>query len=250
MPRESPVRPRAKSSGCRALRAPAHRPARKSNADGEIEVDGGATRVSLVRWETDDPAHRRPSRPADARTLGLLGDDRRLSRSSASCERLARVPPGRTPATDPEGARLVLHGRAGTPNTAAKASTPTSGTIPESSPKCKRVSRHPGRGRSLRRWPLDRANRRRPCPPIPHICVVGSTNIDLTFRTARLPKPGETLAGHGFQLGYGGKGANQARDGGTPGGPRHDGRQGRPRRLRRGGPAQLPASRASTRPTS
>src|SRR6516162_5117143 len=44
----------------------------------------------------------------------------------------------------------------------------------------------------------------------PHLCVVGSTNIDLTFRTARLPKPGETLAGHGFQLGYGGKGANQA----------------------------------------
>ncbi len=42
------------------------------------------------------------------------------------------------------------------------------------------------------------------------ICVVGSTNIDLTFRTARLPKPGETLAGHGFQLGHGGKGANQA----------------------------------------
>jgi ribokinase len=42
------------------------------------------------------------------------------------------------------------------------------------------------------------------------VCVVGSTNIDLTFRTARLPKPGETLAGHGFQLGHGGKGANQA----------------------------------------
>jgi len=47
-------------------------------------------------------------------------------------------------------------------------------------------------------------------PNHPHICVVGSTNIDLTFRTVRLPKPGETLAGHGFQLGYGGKGANQA----------------------------------------
>jgi ribokinase len=44
----------------------------------------------------------------------------------------------------------------------------------------------------------------------PTICVVGSTNIDLTFRTARLPSPGETLAGHGFQLGHGGKGANQA----------------------------------------
>jgi ribokinase len=44
----------------------------------------------------------------------------------------------------------------------------------------------------------------------PHLCVVGSTNIDLTFRTARMPKPGETLAGQGFHLGYGGKGANQA----------------------------------------
>ena len=44
----------------------------------------------------------------------------------------------------------------------------------------------------------------------PRIVVVGSTNIDLTFSTARLPKPGETLTGHGFQLGHGGKGANQA----------------------------------------
>jgi ribokinase len=44
----------------------------------------------------------------------------------------------------------------------------------------------------------------------PSICVVGSTNIDLTFRAARLPRPGETLAGHGFQLGHGGKGSNQA----------------------------------------
>jgi ribokinase len=42
------------------------------------------------------------------------------------------------------------------------------------------------------------------------ICVVGSTNIDLTFRTARLPRSGETFAGKGFQLGFGGKGANQA----------------------------------------
>src|SRR5271156_3705448 len=43
-----------------------------------------------------------------------------------------------------------------------------------------------------------------------HICVVGSANVDLTFRTKRLPVPGETLAGHGFHLGFGGKGANQA----------------------------------------
>lgn len=46
--------------------------------------------------------------------------------------------------------------------------------------------------------------------PPPRVCVVGSSNIDLTFRTARLPRPGETLAGQDFQLGFGGKGANQA----------------------------------------
>jgi ribokinase len=44
----------------------------------------------------------------------------------------------------------------------------------------------------------------------PHVCVVGSANIDLTFRTARLPRPGETFAGHAFHLGFGGKGGNQA----------------------------------------
>lgn len=44
----------------------------------------------------------------------------------------------------------------------------------------------------------------------PRLCVVGSANIDLTFRTTRLPRPGETLAGQAFQLGFGGKGANQA----------------------------------------
>jgi ribokinase len=44
----------------------------------------------------------------------------------------------------------------------------------------------------------------------PHVVVVGSCNIDLTFRMKRLPQPGETHPGIGFQLGYGGKGANQA----------------------------------------
>jgi ribokinase len=42
------------------------------------------------------------------------------------------------------------------------------------------------------------------------IGVVGSVNMDLTFRTSRLPRPGETLTGQTFQLGFGGKGANQA----------------------------------------
>jgi ribokinase len=34
--------------------------------------------------------------------------------------------------------------------------------------------------------------------------------MDLTFRTSRLPRPGETLTGQSFKLGFGGKGANQA----------------------------------------
>lgn len=42
------------------------------------------------------------------------------------------------------------------------------------------------------------------------ICVVGSANVDLTFRTPRLPEPGETIAGRSLHQGMGGKGANQA----------------------------------------
>jgi ribokinase len=42
------------------------------------------------------------------------------------------------------------------------------------------------------------------------ICVVGSANMDLMFRTARLPRAGETVASQSFQSGMGGKGANQA----------------------------------------
>lgn len=44
----------------------------------------------------------------------------------------------------------------------------------------------------------------------PTICVVGSSNIDLIAKVPRLPKLGETLVGHSFFMGYGGKGANQA----------------------------------------
>src|SRR5882762_5066274 len=44
----------------------------------------------------------------------------------------------------------------------------------------------------------------------PRIAVVGSANIDLTVFTARFPKPGETIFGQKFDLGFGGKGANQA----------------------------------------
>jgi ribokinase len=44
----------------------------------------------------------------------------------------------------------------------------------------------------------------------PKICVVGSCMIDLISRVPRLPKLGETMFGHAFHMGYGGKGANQA----------------------------------------
>ena len=44
----------------------------------------------------------------------------------------------------------------------------------------------------------------------PRIAVVGSANIDLTTFTGRFPKPGETIFGDSFDLGFGGKGANQA----------------------------------------
>lgn len=44
----------------------------------------------------------------------------------------------------------------------------------------------------------------------PRIAVVGSANIDLITYTDRFPEPGETIFGQNFDLGFGGKGANQA----------------------------------------
>ncbi len=44
----------------------------------------------------------------------------------------------------------------------------------------------------------------------PKIAVVGSANIDLTTFTNQFPRPGETIFGQKFDLGFGGKGANQA----------------------------------------
>ena len=40
--------------------------------------------------------------------------------------------------------------------------------------------------------------------------MVGSANVDLTTFSDRFPKPGETIFGDSFDLGWGGKGANQA----------------------------------------
>jgi len=42
------------------------------------------------------------------------------------------------------------------------------------------------------------------------IAAFGSINVDLVARVARIPAPGETIAGHAFAVVPGGKGANQA----------------------------------------
>jgi len=42
------------------------------------------------------------------------------------------------------------------------------------------------------------------------IAVVGSANVDLTTFHGAFPKPGQTIFGKSFDLGFGGKGANQA----------------------------------------
>ena len=43
-----------------------------------------------------------------------------------------------------------------------------------------------------------------------YIAVVGSANVDLTTFNDVFPRPGETIFGKNFDLGFGGKGANQA----------------------------------------
>jgi ribokinase len=47
-------------------------------------------------------------------------------------------------------------------------------------------------------------------PKRPRIAVVGSANVDLTTFSDHFPRPGETIFGDKFDLGFGGKGANQA----------------------------------------
>jgi len=42
------------------------------------------------------------------------------------------------------------------------------------------------------------------------ICVVGSANIDQISYVKKTPGDGETVFGDSYQMGFGGKGANQA----------------------------------------
>ena len=47
-------------------------------------------------------------------------------------------------------------------------------------------------------------------PSPPRIAVIGSANTDLTTFIDVFPRAGETLFGKNFEMGFGGKGANQA----------------------------------------
>src|SRR5215218_4747278 len=46
--------------------------------------------------------------------------------------------------------------------------------------------------------------------PAVRVAVVGSANLDLVARAARIPNPGETVMGSAYSEYHGGKGANQA----------------------------------------
>jgi ribokinase len=61
--------------------------------------------------------------------------------------------------------------------------------------------------RPVRRLDNDGMSERSPGPVI---VVVGSLNIDLIAYVRRVPTAGETVIGERFQMGFGGKGANQA----------------------------------------
>lgn len=49
-----------------------------------------------------------------------------------------------------------------------------------------------------------------PSPANPHICIIGSLNIDFVTSTPRCPGPGETLTATSLSITAGGKGGNQA----------------------------------------
>ena len=74
----------------------------------------------------------------------------------------------------------------------------------------------------------------------PRIAVVGSANIDLTTFTDQFPKAGETIFGQKFDLGFGGKGANQAVAGAFVWSRSLYGRSGRQRLVRAGDDRKFP----------
>src|SRR6202795_5064666 len=43
-----------------------------------------------------------------------------------------------------------------------------------------------------------------------YVLVIGSASVDVSVMTAALPRPGETVIGHGSLIAPGGKGSNQA----------------------------------------
>ncbi|KAF1981743.1 ribokinase [Aulographum hederae CBS 113979] len=47
-------------------------------------------------------------------------------------------------------------------------------------------------------------------PGKPVVTIIGSLNVDLVSRTPRMPSAGETITASSFDIGFGGKGANQA----------------------------------------
>ena len=61
------------------------------------------------------------------------------------------------------------------------------------------------------------------------VAVVGSANVDLVTFNDTFPRPGETIFGKKFDLGFGGKGANQAVAARRCGAVRRHGRQSRQR---------------------
>ena len=64
--------------------------------------------------------------------------------------------------------------------------------------------------RSRTPFPVSRSRCRRNYAKQSKIAVVGSANVDLVTFNDTFPRPGETIFGKKFDLGFGGKGANQA----------------------------------------
>ena len=66
----------------------------------------------------------------------------------------------------------------------------------------------------------------------PRIAVIGSNMVDLVTYVKRMPVRGETIEAPSFEMGHGGKGANQAVAAARLGASRHHGHGGRRRHVR------------------